>query len=122
MLKKSSWRLEPLKGLIFTSKDHVLLPHIVHEEDLLLRLDLLSKVEVEEMQVPCNEGDAEMEDDAEADGSVVVKEERRTLHRPELAHSALAVVSTDTTLGSVLKEPVDPCEGLLLRHQLKPNT
>ena len=87
--------------------------HTVHEEVPVLCLDLLSKVAVEEMRVPHNEGDEAMEDDAEADGSVVVKEERRTLHRPELAHSALAVVSTDTALRGVLKEPVDPAVTIL---------
>ena len=112
MPKKSSWRLEPPKGLILTSKDHVLLPHTVHEEDLQLRLDHLYKVEVEETLVP-QEGDAVMEDDAEADGSVVVKADNRLLHRPRLVHSVLAVASTDIILHNVLKMPVDPAVVIL---------
>ena len=91
----------------------MLLYPTVHEEDPALRLDHLFKVGVEEMQVPCNEGDAEMEDDAEADGSVVVKEAKVMLHRPGLVHSVLAVASTDITHHNVRRKPVDPAVAIL---------
>ena len=93
---------------------HVLLCHTVHEEDPQLRLDLLYKVEVEEMLAPHSEGDVVIEDDAEADGSVVVKAASKTLPRPDLAHSALAVASTDTMRCSVLKAQVHPAVVVLL--------
>ena len=113
MQKKLSWRLEPPKGLISTSKEHMPLCHTVHEEDPVLLLDHFCKVEEEEMQVPCNKGDAVMEVDAEADGSVVAKVDNKVLHKLELVHSASAVASMDTTLRSVLKEPVDPAVAIL---------
>ena len=73
----------------------------------MLHLDHLCKVEVEEILVP-HEGDAVMEVDVEADGSVVAKEDSRLLHRPRLVHSVLAVASMDIILPNVLKMPVDP--------------
>ena len=79
----------------------------------MLPLDHFCKVEEEEMQVPCNKGDAVMEVDAEADGSMVAKEVSSMLHRPNMAHSVSAVASMDTTLRSVLKEPVDPAVAIL---------
>ena len=54
-----------------------------------------------------------MVDDAEADGSVVVKEEQVALHRPNLAHSVLAVASMDTMHRSVLKARVHPAVAIL---------
>ena len=91
----------------------MLLYPTVHEEDPALRLDLLSKVEVEEMQVPCNEGDAEMEDDAEVDGSVVVKEAKAMLHRLGLVHSVSAMANTDITHRNVRRKLVDPAVAIL---------
>ena len=79
----------------------------------MLPLDPFCKVEVEGILVPCNKGDAVMEVDAEADGSVVAKVDNKVLHRPELVHSASAVASMDTTLRSVLKEQVDPAVVIL---------
>ena len=43
----------------------MLLVHSVHEEDLLLYLDHLLKVEVEETLIPHYEGDKDTEDDLE---------------------------------------------------------
>ena len=40
------------------------------------------------------------------DGAVVIEEDRKTLHRPKLAHSVLTVASMDTMLHSVQEEPV----------------
>ena len=75
--------------------------------------DHLHKVVVEEMLEIPNEGDVDMEDDAEADGSVVVKEDSSMLHRPELVHSVLAVASMDITHRNVRSEPVDPAVAIL---------
>ena len=91
----------------------MLLCPIVHEEVPALHPDLLSKVEVEEILVPYSEGDAVMVDDTEADGSVVVKEDSRVLHRPRLVHSVLAVASIDIILHNVRKMPVDPAVVIL---------
>ena len=90
----------------------MLLLRTVHEEDRQLRLDHLYKVEVEETLVP-HEGDAVMEVDAEADGSVVAKEDSKILRRPNLAHSVLAVASTDTMHRSVQGQPVHPAVAIL---------
>ena len=54
-----------------------------------------------------------MEVDAEADGSVVAKEDK-VLHRPGLAHSVLAVASMDIIPHNVRKMPVDPAVVILL--------
>ena len=90
----------------------MLLFRTVHEEDLAEHHDRLYKVVVEEILVPCNKGDAVMEVDAEADGSVVAKVVK-VLHRPELVHSVSAVASMDITHRNVRKEPVDPAVVLL---------
>ena len=92
--------------------EHVLLCHTVHEEDPAHSLDHLHKVEVEEILVPYSERDTVMVDDAEADGSVVAKEDK-ILHRPGLAHNVLAVASTDIILHNVQKMPVDPAVVIL---------
>ena len=113
MLKRLSWRLEPPKGLISTSKKHVLLRHTVHEEDPALHPDHLCKVEVEGMLVLPKEGDEDTEDDAVVHGIAVVKEDSSKLLRPNLAHSVTTVVSMDTTLHSALKEPVHPAVAIL---------
>ena len=114
MPRRLSWRLEPPKGLISTSKEHVPLCHIVNEEDPAHNLDHSPKVEDEEMLVLPNEGDEDTEDDAVVHGIAIVKADSKTLLRPELAHSVIAVASMDTTLHSVLKEPVHPAVAILL--------
>ena len=75
--------------------------------------DHLHKVVVEEMQVPCKEGDVEMEGDAVEDGIAVVKEDQVMLRRPNLAHSVIAVASMDTMPHSVLKEQAHPAVAIL---------
>ena len=69
--------------------------------------DHLYKVVVEEMQVPYKEGDEDLEDDTVVHGIAVVEADK-TLLRPKLAHSVLAVASTDTMHRSVLKVQVHP--------------
>ena len=53
----------------------MLLFHTVHEEEPVVHHDHLHKVVIKEMQVPCKEGDVEMEGDAVEDGITVVKED-----------------------------------------------
>ena len=60
MLRRLSWRSEPLKGLISISREHVPLFYIVHEEDPGQHLDHLVKVEVKEMLAQANKGDEAM--------------------------------------------------------------
>ena len=91
----------------------MLLFHIVHEEEPVVHHDHLHKVVVEEMQVPCKEGDVEMEGDAVEDGIAVVKEDQVMLRRPRLVHSVIAVASMDTMHRSVLKARVHPAVAIL---------
>ena len=72
MLRRLSWRLEPHKGLILVSREHVLLYPTVHEEDPR-HLDHSLRVEVEEMLASANKEDEEMEDDVVVDGTAVVE-------------------------------------------------
>ena len=76
--------------------------------------DHLYKVVVEAILVPFKEGDAVMEVDAEADGSVGDKVDQVALHRPNLVYSVITVASTDTTHLSVLKALVHPAVAILL--------
>ena len=80
----------------------------------MLHLDHLPKVEDEEMLVLTNKGVADTEGDAVVDGIAVAKEDSNQLLRPNLAHSVSAVASMDTTLHSVLREPVHPAVAILL--------
>ena len=54
-----------------------------------------------------------MVDDAEVDGSVVVKVERAVLHRPRLAHSVTTVASMDIMRHNVQKAQVHPAVAIL---------
>ena len=54
-----------------------------------------------------------MVDDAEADGSVVVKVEQAVLHRPNLAHSVTTVASTDIMHRNVQRARVHPAVAIL---------
>ena len=93
----------------------MLLFHIVHEEDPAEHHHHLYKGVVEEMQTPCKEGDEDLEDDAVVHGIAVVKVDKMLL-RPKLAHSALAVASTDTMHRSVLKARIHPA--VVVLHSL----
>ena len=69
--------------------------------------DLLHKVVVEEILVPCKEGDAV------ADGTVVVKADSVALRRPKLAHSVTTVASMDIMHPNVHGQQVHPGAAVL---------
>ena len=78
--------------------------------------DHLCKVVVEEMPVPCKEGDEAKEDDAVVRGIAVVKVDSSILLRPKLAHSVLTVASMDTMHRSVQEQPAHPA--VVILHSL----
>ena len=75
--------------------------------------DHLHKVVVEEILVSCKEGDAVLEDDTVADGTVVVKADQVVLQRPRLAHSVITVASMDIMRHNVQKALVHPAVAIL---------
>ena len=87
--------------------------HTVHEEEPVVHHDLLHKVVVEEFLVPCKEGDAVMEVDVEADGSMVDKVVQAVLQRPRLAHSVITEASMDIMRHNVQKVQVHPAVAIL---------
>ena len=82
------------------------------EEDPNLQLKHLLKVEVEETLVYTNEEDEDKEDVVVGDETVNVKVEAQPL-RPELAHSALTVVSMDITHHNVQNLQIHPAAVVL---------
>ena len=87
--------------------------HIVHEEEPVVHHDLVHKVVVEEILVPCKEGDAVLEDDAVVDGTVVAKVAQVMLLRPKLARSVITVASTDIMLRNVRRAQAHPAVAIL---------
>ena len=105
MRRKLSWPLKPLRDLHWADWEHVPLHPLVVEEDPRSDLEHLFKV-VEGILLEISAAEELLEDDAAADGAVVVKEEIRC--KQELAYSAILAASMDIILVNVHEDQAVP--------------